>query len=171
MSQGRAFETVVGIAVVVVAAGFLTYAYQVSDRNLSGGAYPLEAVFGRVDGVSVGSDVRIAGVKVGAVSGNQLDPSTYEAKLRLSIARDVSIPEDSVAKIVSDSLLGGAHISIEPGASDIYLAAGEAISFTQGSVDLLGLAVQSLTSGAVNAAKDAPAPDAGAEPVGSGTEE
>lgn len=169
MSQGRAFETVVGIAVVAVAAGFLAYAYQVSDRGLSGGAYPLEAVFGRVDGVSVGSDVRIAGVKIGSVSGNELDPATYEAKLTLSIAPNVSVPDDSVAKIVSDSLLGGAHISIEPGGSDIYLAAGEAIAFTQGSVDLLGLAVQSLTNGAVGAAKETP--PAAADPVAPVTEE
>ncbi|MEQ1931487.1 MAG: outer membrane lipid asymmetry maintenance protein MlaD [Parvularculaceae bacterium] len=150
MSKAGIFETIVGALVILVAGAFLLYAYGVSGKA-SRGAYDLSAVFGRVDGVNVGSQVRIAGVKVGTVSAHALDQATYEARVALRIEKGVKIPEDSIAKVVSDGLLGGAYISIEPGASDSMLADGGAITQTQGSVDLLGLAVQAFTS---NAQKD-----------------
>ncbi len=88
---------------------------------------------------------------MGSVAGHALDPATYEAKVALQIDKGVKVPDDSIAKVVSDGLLGGAYISIEPGASDAMLAEGAAITQTQGSVDLLGLAVQAFTA---NARKD-----------------
>jgi len=148
MSRAGIFETIVGVVVLAVAALFLFYAYRASGQDSERGAYRLDAVFGRVDGVSVGSEVRIAGVKVGSVSANSLDPQTYEARVQLAVSSGVAIPEDSIAKVVSDGLLGGAHVSIEPGASDVMLKSGEQITLTQGSVDLLGLAVQAFTSNA-----------------------
>lgn len=147
MKGAGTFETAVGAVVIAVAALFLAYAYRASGENLERGAYRLSANFGRVDGVTVGADVRIAGVKIGTVVAPTLDTDTYEAKLSLLIARGVPVPEDSIAKIVTDGLLGGSHVSIEPGASDVMLADGESITITQGAVDLLGLAVEAFTSG------------------------
>ena len=146
MSRSGIFETIIGLIVVVVAVLFMVYAYGVSGKTVGRDQYRLDAVFGRVDGVSVGSDVRIAGVKVGSVSANQLDFNTYEANVQLAIDGGVPVPDDSVAKVVSDGLLGGAHIAIEPGASEEILREGDKITITQGSVDLLGLAVQAFTS-------------------------
>lgn len=146
MSRAGFFETIVGAVVIAIAAAFLAYAYGVSGKGIGRDQYRVAAVFGRVDGVTVGSEVRIAGVKVGAVSANSLDPSTYEANVEFAIDGNVGIPEDSVAKVVSDGLLGGAHIAIEPGASEEMLRAGDKITITQGSVDLLGLAVQAFTN-------------------------
>jgi phospholipid/cholesterol/gamma-HCH transport system substrate-binding protein len=60
--------------------------------------------------------------------------------------RGVPVPDDSVAKIVSDGFLGGAHVAIEPGASEDYLQEGDKITITRGSVDLLNLAVQAFTN-------------------------
>jgi phospholipid/cholesterol/gamma-HCH transport system substrate-binding protein len=147
MANSSAFETAVGAGVIAVAASFLAYAYTASGQGNGRGAYKLEAVFGKVDGITEGADVRIAGVKVGAVSSRRLDPATYEARLEMRIERGVAVPDDSIAKIVSDGLLGGAFVSIEPGASEDMLADGGVIAQTQGSVDLLGLAVQAFTSG------------------------
>lgn len=146
MDRSGVFETVVGMAVIAVAVAFMIYAYGVSGRNIGADHYRVEAVFGRIDGVTVGSEVRIAGVKIGSVAANKLNPDTYEADVELSIDAKVRIPDDSVAKIVSDGFLGGAHVAIEPGASEEMMREGEKITITQGSVDLLGLAVQSFTS-------------------------
>lgn len=146
MDRSGVFETIVGMAVIAVAVAFMIYAYGVSGRNIGADHYRLEAVFGRIDGVTVGSEVRIAGVKIGSVAANKLNPDTYEADVELSIDDKVQIPEDSIAKIVSDGFLGGAHVAIEPGASEEMMREGEKITITQGSVDLLGLAVQSFTS-------------------------
>lgn len=161
MTRAGIFETVVGVMVVAVAAAFLVYAYNVSGRDLARGAYSLDAVFGRVDGVSTGAEVRIAGVKVGTVSASELNTKTYEATVKLAIASGIPVPEDSVAKVVSDGVLGGAHIAIEPGASEENLRDGETISFTQGSVDLLGLAVQAFTSGATGGGSSESADEGG----------
>lgn len=147
MSKGQIFESIVGIAVLIVAAFFLYYAYEQSGRALTARTYALNAVFGRIDGVTPGSEVRISGVKVGAVSDSGLDPKTFEARVRLLVAKGVEVPDDSVAKVVSDGILGGAHISIEPGGSETMLAEGDTISITQGSVDLLGLAMQAFAGG------------------------
>ncbi|WP_428408069.1 outer membrane lipid asymmetry maintenance protein MlaD [Hyphococcus sp.] len=147
MSRAGVFETLVGAVVIAVAAAFLAYAYGVSGKGVGRDHYRVGAVFGRVDGVTVGSEVRIAGVKVGTVAGNSLDPKTYEANVELAIDRNVSIPQDSIAKVASDGILGGAHIAIEPGAAEEMLVEGDKIVITQGSVDLLSLAVQAFTSG------------------------
>lgn len=147
MAKGSIFETIVGVGVIGVAAGFLYYAYEASGRGQTARTYPVNAVFGRIDGVTVGSEVRIAGVKVGAVSASALDPQTYEARVTFNVSSSVELPDDTIAKIVSDGLLGGAHIALEPGGSDIMLAAGDTISITQGSVDLLGLAMQAFSGG------------------------
>jgi phospholipid/cholesterol/gamma-HCH transport system substrate-binding protein len=164
MAKGSVFETIVGVGVIGVAAGFLYYAYGVSGRGDTARTYPVDAVFGRIDGVTVGSEVRIAGVKVGAVTQSALDPETYEARVTLSVASNVRLPDDTAAKIVSDGVLGGAHVALEPGGSDVMLAAGDTISITQGSVDLLGLAMQAFSanagkSGASDSARPAPPPD------------
>jgi phospholipid/cholesterol/gamma-HCH transport system substrate-binding protein len=159
MSRAGFFETIVGVIVIGVAAGFLAFAYGVSGRGIDRDHYRLGAVFGRVDGVTVGSEVRIAGVKIGSVAANKLDPKTYEANVELAIDANVFIPQDSVAKVVSDGILGGAHIAIEPGSAEEMLQQGDRITITQGSVDLLSLAVQAFTAPGGKAKSDAPETD------------
>ncbi len=166
MSKGQIFESVIGVAVLGVAIAFLAYAYQTSGRALTARTYALNAVFGRIDGVTPGSEVRISGVKVGAVSQSALDPKTFEARVTLNLANGVAVPEDSIAKVVSDGILGGAHIAIEPGGSETMLATGDTISITQGSVDLLGLAMQAFTAGDKPApSEEASAPDPASQPL------
>lgn len=162
MTKGRIFETLVGLAVIAAAAVFLVYAYRQTGRAERLGGYQLTANFGRIDGVSVGSDVNIAGVKVGAVIADELDPQTYEARLTFTIAGGIAVPEDSVAKIASNGILGGANVSIEPGASDVMLKDGERIVATRGAIDFVSMAVDAFTSGA---GRSAPAEPQGLPPI------
>ena len=46
--------------------------------------YQVTAQFERVDGIRDGGDVRIAGVKVGTILSETLDPKTFLATVRLS---------------------------------------------------------------------------------------
>ena len=137
---GTALDTLLGAIVVVVAAAFLTFAFTQSDVGAVKG-YELVVKFERADGVSVGSDVRVGGIKVGTVTKETLDPATYLAILHLSIDSAVKIPSDSLSKIASESLLGGKYLAIVPGADDKMLKPGEEIRYTQSYVsleDLLG---------------------------------
>lgn len=131
-------ETLMGAVVLAAAFGFLAFAYTNTDIRAVKG-YELLARFERVDGLAVGSDVRLSGIKVGTVIGQELDRDTYEAVVRLSIDPSVKLPEDTTAKITSEGLLGSNYLSLSPGGSDVMLAPGDAIEYTQGSLDFLSL--------------------------------
>ena len=123
-------ETVIGAVVLATAAGFVLYAGQTRGVQLGGESYPLSARFRSAEGISVGTDVRLAGIAVGSVTALTLDPTTFEAE---------AIPDDSDIKIASESLLGGSYVQITPGASEVMLAPGDPILNTQSSVSLLNL--------------------------------
>lgn len=131
-------ETILGAIVAVVAVGFFAFAAAQAGQTGGSNGYELSAAFQRVDGVSVGSDVRISGVKVGVVRAVSLDPSTYDAVLTLAIQDGVDVLDDSTARIATDGLLGGGYVAIEPSGM-APLAAGGRIPNTQGSIDLLTL--------------------------------
>lgn len=144
----NAAETAIGAAVLAVAAGFLVYAAETADiGRVGGGYYEVKAGFRKASGVAVGADVRVSGVKVGAVSDLRLDPKTYRAIATLSIEDDVKIPEDSAVKITSDGLLGGNYVAIDPGASEFTAEHGDELEHTQGSVDLIELLSKAVAGG------------------------
>ena len=135
---GNIVETLIGAAVVAVAVMFLTFGYSTTNVGSNGG-FPLIAKFDRVDGLVVGSDVRMSGIKVGTIVGQELDHENYLAVVRMDIDKSVPLPDDSSAKITSDGLLGDTYMSLEAGGSMDMLQPGAEIRFTQGSVDLMGL--------------------------------
>ena len=74
--KGNLFEALIGAAVLAVAAVFLTFAFSNSDISSVQG-YEVVAKFDRVDGLNVGSDVRLSGIKVGTVLEQTLDGESY----------------------------------------------------------------------------------------------
>lgn len=138
-------ETLVGFGVLVVAAMFVFYGYSVTDSSSSDG-YVVSAEFDRVDGLTIGSDVRMSGIKVGSVSALSLDQKSYAANVSIIIDSDIDLPDDTSAKITSEGLLGGNYISLSAGGSEDMLLGGDEILYTQGSVDLIGLVSQALFS-------------------------
>lgn len=137
---GQAAETLIGALVLAAAGVFLVYATNTADVAVRGG-YPLVAEFRKAEGLSIGSDVRVAGVKVGSVTRMRLNPETYFASVTFVVEPQVQVPEDSMAKIASGSLLGEAYLAVEPGAAEDMLEPGGEIVLTQSSVsvgDLIG---------------------------------
>jgi phospholipid/cholesterol/gamma-HCH transport system substrate-binding protein len=136
--QNNTVETLIGAIVVLVAVGFLMFAYtSTSSGSISG--YDLKARFSAADGITPGSDVRLNGIKIGRVSSIVLDPNTYQAVVHVSVLNDVHIPDDSSVKVITSLLGGTSYLAIQPGGSDRMLAAGGEFTNTQGSVDLMGL--------------------------------
>ena len=131
------FETLIGVLVVAVAGVFLFFSLQQRSDASPRDSYTLTAKFNRVDGISTGSDVRMAGVKVGTVSDIKLDPKTYKALVTFTMKNGIKVPDDSTAQVLSDGLLGGAYLGIMVGGSFGYIEPGGQIEFTRGSVDLL----------------------------------
>jgi phospholipid/cholesterol/gamma-HCH transport system substrate-binding protein len=56
----------------------------------------------------------------------------------------VQIPDDTAAKITASGLLGDNFIALTPGSSEYMLEAGEEITYTQGSVNLLDIATKAI---------------------------
>jgi phospholipid/cholesterol/gamma-HCH transport system substrate-binding protein len=128
-------ETIIGALVLLVAGFFVFYAFAKSDHSGPNG-YELTARFDRIDGLKRGSDVTVSGVKVGTVTGFDLDRKTYQAVVHMTVASNVDLPIDTNAKIVSESLLGGMVIILEPGGDKQLLRDGGEIEKTQGAIPL-----------------------------------
>lgn len=145
------FETLIGLLVVVAAGLFTAYAVNNGTDGASGGqeTYEVTARFNNALGISRGSDVRLAGVKVGIVSGMEIDFDRTEAVLRLQIDGRVELWDDAIVRVSSEGLLGGSYIDLDAGGGGFDMIAtdgtGEILN-TRGSVDLLTL-VGSFASG------------------------
>ena len=133
--RSNAVETVTGAAVILVAAGFLAYAVAHSGRS-AGAGYPLHAVFDSIDGLGVGADVKMAGVKVGAVTATGIDPKTYQATVTFTVDNRIELPKDSSAAVISEGLLGGKYLQLQPGGDTANIPPGGRVAITQSSVNI-----------------------------------
>lgn len=131
-------ESLIGALVLLVAGWFLVFAYERTDMG-AGGGYTLTARFDRIDGIGIGSDVRMAGIKVGTVTASDLDPQTFQAVVTISMEDDIELPTDTAIAITAEGLLGGTYMNLLPGGMEDILIDGDEISETQDAVDLLGL--------------------------------
>jgi phospholipid/cholesterol/gamma-HCH transport system substrate-binding protein len=150
--KGRSIaEVLAGAVVLLVAAGFLMFAVTNSGRSsVSGPGQTLTAKFDRIDGLAPGADVRIAGVKVGSITGQRIDPQSFLAVLTLRVDGNLRIPDDSSAEIASEGLLGGRFVSLVPGGSERILRDGGEITITQSAISLeslLGRFIFSMSQG------------------------
>ena len=134
-------ETILGGIVFFIACGFLVYTFKISSLNsqLSSGKFKLHANFSSVEGLKLGSDIVLAGVKVGTVSNIELDTQYFIAKTTFSLFENFNIPDDTEAIISSDGLLGEKYISLNVGGSDTSLVDGDELVFTQSSVNIFNL--------------------------------
>jgi phospholipid/cholesterol/gamma-HCH transport system substrate-binding protein len=140
-------EIAVGAGVLALALGFLVYAGQVSGFSAgSDDRYTLTASFRSAEGVGVGTDVRLAGVKVGSISDLTLNYDNFRAEAALSLDRDIVLPDDTAAMIASEGLLGGNFIELVPGGSAFNFEDGQVIADTQGSVSLINLLLKFVTA-------------------------
>lgn len=137
MAENRA-EILAGAAVLAAAIGFLVYATAGRGAS-SSGTYELHASFRSVEGITPGSDVRLAGVKVGSITKLALNPKTFYADATIAVDKSIQLPDDSAILISSEGLLGGNFVEIQPGGSSDNFAPGDSIEDTQGSVSLISL--------------------------------
>jgi phospholipid/cholesterol/gamma-HCH transport system substrate-binding protein len=129
--MGRTFvETIMGAVVLAVAGIFLAFALSQSDIGVVKG-YTLSASFATVGGLTTGSDVRINGIKVGTVTSQTIDQTSFNALVKFSINPTVHLPKDTVASIDSDGLLGSKFLKLAPGHSQEKIAEGGTLENTK----------------------------------------
>jgi len=148
-------EVIAGALVIAAAVGFLAYAGQTTGFTGDAATYPLTASFRSVDGVTVGTDVRLAGVKVGTVTALDLNPQTFFADATISVRKDILLPADSTILVSSEGLLGGNFIELQPGGSPDNLGPGDEIEDTQGAISLIALLMKFVGGSGADAASSA----------------
>jgi len=131
-------ETITGAIVLMVAGVFFAFGYQFSTSSRVQ-TIRILANFDRVDGVSIGNDVRMGGVTIGHVSSVSIDKKNFKAVLAMDIDASLKVPKDSSAEISSESLMGGKYVNVSPGGDDEFLKPGDKISLTQSSVSFESL--------------------------------
>ena len=90
------------------------------------------ATFNKIDGVSVGTNVEISGIKVGEVEKVSIDQNYPQ--IVLSVMDNIKISNDSSISIQTDGLFGKKFLLIEVGGSDNYLKNGDKFSFSEDSI-------------------------------------
>ncbi len=96
--------------------------------------YTLVAGFANLKGLKTGDEIRMAGVKVGAVDLTRLAAHRVEALL--AIEPGVKIPADAVASIEQSSLLGSNYLGITFGTPGLELLKDGAEISTKSTVDM-----------------------------------
>ena len=134
-------ETIIGAVVVAVAILFVAFAYtRTGTGSLSG--YEIDAKLPKVDGLGVGTDVRLSGIKIGSITDLTLDPNNFLVTVHMNIRDDIKLPTDSSMIITASGVLGSQYLSITPGGDEKTIAPGGMITNVQAanSNDLMSLA-------------------------------
>ena len=97
--------------------------------------YTVYATFNRTDGLSVGDKVRMAGIDIGHIEDSVLDED-FRATLTFKIRKEIQIPDDSSAAIVSSGIMGNKYVEIEPGGSEDFIANEGDFTYTQDAIIL-----------------------------------
>lgn len=130
-------EMAVGIFVIIglLCVGYLTV--KLGKMELLGdNYYPLYARFSSATGLKPGSNVEIAGVRVGQVEAVTLEPVMKIAMVKLKIEKGLELEDDSIASVKTSGLIGDKYIMIRPGGSGDMLEAGGMITETEAALDI-----------------------------------
>lgn len=142
MNQTRLMELVVGLFICLGLAAMFLLTLQVSTQNDLGrdASYEITARFDNVGSLRVRAPITLAGVRIGRVTGVDVNPETFQAEVKLAIdQRYDRLPSDSSAAIQTAGILGEQYIALQPGGAMENLKAGDRIGFTQSAVVLENL--------------------------------
>lgn len=107
----------VGLFVTIGAMLFIAAVYFIGSRqNLFGSTFTLHSVFGNVNGLQPGNNVRFSGINVGTVESiTILSDSTVQVNMQLQQKVQPYIRKDALASIGSDGLVGSMLVNISSG--------------------------------------------------------
>lgn len=135
MTSNRNRDLAVGCFVFLGLAALAYLSLSVGGIGDTPSGLRLYAVFDQVADLKPRAPVDIAGVKVGQVVEVQLD-ADYRARVVIDVDKNLALPIDSSAAIVTAGLLGDRYIAIELGAEDQVLVEGEQIAYTESAIVL-----------------------------------
>lgn len=136
MQSSSTRDLVVGLFVLggLLALGYLSFQVGGLSYKVPGG-FVLYATFDDIGGLKDRAPVSISGVKVGQVTGVELD-DLLRARVRMDLTPTLELPIDSTARILTSGVLGDQFVSLEPGAEEDMLASGDDVEFTESALSI-----------------------------------
>ena len=133
-------ELFVGLFMV---AGFLAFGYlalQLGEVQVLSArkSYVVNAEFDNISGMKKGAAIQIAGVVVGQVNRTWLGADQL-AHVALQIDKGVQVPNDSMASVKTQGIIGDKYIQLTLGSNDKFFADGDVLTETESAVDLESL--------------------------------
>lgn len=111
----RLVDTSVGFIMILGILALTYVSVSFGNVNLFGSdKYKVTAVFSDATGLNINTDVEMLGIKVGVVKDIELTDE-YEARVVMSLRKDVDVPEDTIASVKTQGLLGERYIYLSPG--------------------------------------------------------
>lgn len=127
-------NVVVGLCALVVLFLVGSLSFSTGNVEAATGTH-LKGIFNRVDGLSVGAEVRMVGIKIGEVSELVLDKD-FSATVTFEIDSDIKIPTDTSVAIHTESIFGAKYVTLDPGADEEFMKNGDSFEFTQDAVEV-----------------------------------
>jgi phospholipid/cholesterol/gamma-HCH transport system substrate-binding protein len=134
----RDFYVGIFVIVTLVCTGYLFLVVGEFSRFFKD-QYTIHGYFSSVSGLKNGASVNLAGVRIGHVSGINIDPKNLVAKVTMEIDSYIEVSEDSIASIRTEGIIGEKYIEILPGGSDTMLSRGDEIENTESALDIESL--------------------------------
>ena len=102
---------IVGILSIVGIAAGMALAFSIPKLETFRGVYTVYVDLKDAAGVQSGNEVRVAGVRVGRVTGVELRPAA--ARIQLEVESDVQLPVETRAEVKLKTLLGQKFIDLQ----------------------------------------------------------
>ena len=113
--------------IFLLAIVFLVYGLKyLKGLNVFQSNKPYYAIYDDIDGLQIGSSIRLNGFNVGMVNNIVLS-NNNKLLVTLNINSVDSIPKNSVCKIVNQDLMGTKGVSLVLGKSDLYAKPGDTL--------------------------------------------
>lgn len=119
-----------GVILVALLVFVLSFSYKRNVPQTSSNGLVLYATYSKADGINAGSDVRMAGVKVGYVAASEL-VDFFHVKMTFVITQKLDLPIDTAAVIETDGLVGAKYVELLPGGEEEMMQPGGEFLFTQ----------------------------------------
>jgi phospholipid/cholesterol/gamma-HCH transport system substrate-binding protein len=136
MQSSSTRDLAVGLFVLggLMALAYLTFQVGGLSYKVPGG-FVLYATFDDIGGLKDRAPVSVSGVKVGQVTGVELD-ELLRARVEMDLDPGLELPIDSAARILTSGVLGDQFIALEPGAEEDMLTTGEDVEFTESALSI-----------------------------------
>lgn len=142
-------ETLIGFLVIIFSVFFVFFTIKITNRSINKDYYRLSASFDNIEGVNIGTKVKIGGIEIGDVESFFID-ANYRPTLTLRIKKDVQLPVDSNLKISTSGIIGGKYLKILVGGEEEYFVNGDSFEFTESTMDLEDLITRFMLNKASN---------------------